>query len=143
MKIESTNPYNKTEILDTFREVNHQLVSDFTVLSPEQFFAPQNGHWSPAQNLVHLIKSARPVTKALKMPRMVLSMTFGRADRPSRTFKVMHATYLQVLAEGLQAPQKFRPDERELPADLAAGQQDLLEKWQAEFHRLQSCIEDL
>lgn len=67
------------------------------------------GKWSPAQQAEHLVKSVRPVTMALRLPKFLLPMLFGKSNRPSRTFEELVAKYQSKLAAGGTASRPFVP----------------------------------
>lgn len=67
------------------------------------------GKWSPAQQAEHLVKSVRPVTLAFTLPKFLLPMIFGKANRPSRTFDELVAKYQAKLASGGTASRPFVP----------------------------------
>lgn len=67
------------------------------------------GKWSPAQQAEHLVKSVKPVTLAFGLPKFMLSMLFGKANRPSRSFDELVARYHERLAAGGRASKPFIP----------------------------------
>ena len=72
------------------------------------FFSRIGSAWSPAETVRHLTKSTRPVVKALRMPRILLRLLFGKARRASMTYDEFCSRYVQALAEGGQAG-RFAP----------------------------------
>jgi hypothetical protein len=82
-------------------------------LSLGDFFAPlADGAWSPADHVRHLTKSVRPVTDALRLPRLLPRLLFGKATRASRSFAQLRSEYRAALAAGGNAG-RFAP--RPLP----------------------------
>jgi len=73
------------------------------------------GKWSPAQQAEHLVKSVRPVTLAFGLPGFVLTMMFGKSNRPSRSFDELVARYHTKLAAGGKSSKPFVPG---VPRDL-------------------------
>ncbi len=69
----------------------------------------QPGKWSPAQQAEHLVKSVRPVSLAFSLPGFVLQMTFGRANRPSRSYDDLISKYKGKLAAGGKSSEPFVP----------------------------------
>lgn len=67
------------------------------------------GKWSPAQQAEHLVKSVRPVTLAFGLPRFLLPLIFGKANRPSRTYDELVSRYKAKLAAGGKASRPFVP----------------------------------
>ena len=103
-------PYGKSEIIEAWSDEYLEVGRFFAAIDGDAFFAAPAGVWSPAENLVHLIRSARPVATALRMPKPLLRLRFGRMDRPSQSFAELRATYLDVaLAGGAVASGGFVP----------------------------------
>ena len=75
------------------------------------------GKWSAAQQVEHLVKSVRPVTMAFALPKFMLPILFGRANRPSRSQDELIDRYKSRLASGGKASRAFIPG---VPDDLHA-----------------------
>ena len=103
-------PYGKSEIIEAWSDEYLEVGRLFASVEGEEFFAAPEGVWSPAENLVHLIRSARPVATALRIPKPLLRLRFGRMERPSQSFAAVRATYVDVaLAGGAVASGAFIP----------------------------------
>jgi hypothetical protein len=74
-----------------------------------QFTSTPNGKWSVGQNIDHLIKSIRPVNLALRLPRFVLRLLFGKPNRKPRTYAALVDRYKEKLAAGGTATGAFIP----------------------------------
>lgn len=74
-----------------------------------QAYLSAPGKWSPAQQAEHLVKSVSPVALAFSLPKFMLSLLFGKANRPSRTFDELVARYQARLAAGGRASKPFVP----------------------------------
>lgn len=100
---------------------NHRLyLSYVNSLSAAQYvFAPE-GRWSAGQQTEHLVRAIRPVTLGLRLPRWLLKLVFGKANRPSRSYDSLVAKYQNALANGGKASKPFQP------SMIAANQQSLL-----------------
>lgn len=103
--------HTRDEILSFVDDVQRQSTAYWSAFPDVEFFAKIGEAWSPAENVRHLAKSIRPVTKALRMPRLVLFFLFGRAGRPSRTYEAMVEHYEATLAKGGDAG-RFAPSQR-------------------------------
>jgi DinB superfamily len=89
---------------------NHTSFVDCLRQLPESTaYYAANGKWSPAQQLEHLIKSVRPVSLAFSLPKLLLPLLFGRANRPSRTQVDLIARYKAKLAAGGKSSRPFIP----------------------------------
>lgn len=105
------------------------------------FFRPLGGGWSPAQNVVHLTKSTRPVATALGLPKWVLGVLFGQARTGSASYAALRARYQEILATGggagrfapreLAAPAEPGPTRARLVGDLAAAVETLARRVEA------------
>lgn len=117
-------PATAQQIIATLQRVEDDSVAYWSGFEPAQFFAKIDGHWSPAENVRHLIKSIRPVTKALGVPRLVLWFKFGKSRRDSQPWPEIQARYRGLLAAGADAG-RFAPSERDEP-DPEAGKARIL-----------------
>ena len=68
------------------------------------------GKWTPVQQLDHIRKSVSPVRMAFTLPKFLLRILFGKANRPSRTYAEVVAKYKSKLEAGGKAPPQFIPD---------------------------------
>jgi len=107
-------PFSAAEIvrdLDAVRAWGADYWSSYDV---GEFFAPLGEAWPPADNVRHLVRSNRPVARALTIPRIILRIRFGVARRPSRSYSALRADYREALGGGLQAgsfaPAPLAPD---------------------------------
>lgn len=75
----------------------------------EKFTDMPGGKWSVGQNLEHLIRSLSPVNLALRLPRFILRMLFGKPNRASRSYLEVVDRYRQRLAAGGKASGRFIP----------------------------------
>ena len=98
-----TEPFTKPEILRDLEAVRAWCAELWGSFEADEFFTPIGEAWSPADNVRHLIKSNRPVARALGLPRSALLLRFGFTLRPSRPYSKLRATYHGALASGLRA----------------------------------------
>lgn len=130
-----SNPRAGAELLAAFEKNQREVADFFSSFPVETFFAQPPGKWSPAENLLHLIKSVSAVTKAMKLPKWCLQLLFGRRARAPRSYQQIKEFYQQTLAAGAQAPERFIPL-IEAAAHSEPGKQALLEKWRAKIDAL-------
>lgn len=89
---------------------NVTVFNDFIAsLDKEQFEATPNGKWSAGQNLDHLIRSIKPLQMAYGLPKFVLGILFGKANRPSKTYDELVNKYKTKLVAGGRASGPFIP----------------------------------
>lgn len=96
-------PSSKDELRRDFAAVRAWSEAFWLAFEPAEFFAPIGEAWSPADNVRHLLKSNRPVVRALKLPKLVLLLRFGVSRRKSRSYSELIATYHEALGGGLTA----------------------------------------
>jgi hypothetical protein len=132
------SPYTKEEMLDAFPIEYETVHAFFRDIPVDLFFAAPPEVWTPADNLVHLIKSCSPMIKALQLPKLVIKARFGLAKHPSRTFTEIRTVYMNVLLTGtLVAPAAYQPQFEE---QTAAEKQKILSKWQEKGSMLTSTL---
>ena len=100
---------NKSEILHELYFGHARFITQITVLPDSEYLQSNNGKWTPEQQLDHIIKSVRPVNLAFGLPRFLLRVVFGKANRPSRTYDELVEKYHAKLAAGYKAPAPFVP----------------------------------
>jgi hypothetical protein len=132
-------PFTGAELVRDFGAVGRWAAELWQSFDTGEFFQPLGDAWSPADNLRHLIKSNRPVARALGVPRLVLLLRFGFARRPSRSYSALRATYHQALAAGLRAgdftPRPLTPGER-----TDEQRREILARWSRTLAELEAAI---
>ena len=124
------SPHTQAQLIAAFERQEAESVAYWRAFDTGAFFRPIGSSWSPAEAVRHLIKSLRPVVKALGIPKIVLRVMFGKSSRPSMTYDGLCARYLQGLAEGGQAG-RFAPSRKSVD-DLEAWRETIM----ADFVRL-------
>jgi hypothetical protein len=119
------DPYTQIEIVNALRALASDGLSFWSGIDPDLFAARLGQAWSPAENVLHLIKSTTPVTKALNLPGPTLITMFGSGGAKSESFEGLRDRYLSLLTGGVDAG-RFAPDEHVPPADHAAWQSELV-----------------
>ncbi|HKO55711.1 MAG TPA: DinB family protein [Thermoanaerobaculia bacterium] len=115
--MDEQSPQTREELLRAFERQEGESLAYWNAFDLDAFFAPIGESWSPAETVRHLVKSIRPVTKALTMNRLMLRLLFGKPRRASVTYDALRARYQQLLAEGGKAG-RFAPSAQSEP-DLA------------------------
>ena len=133
-------PRTRDEIVAALRRLHEESTAYWRAYATEEFFAPIGRAWSPADNVRHLSKSIRAVTKGLGMPRIALFFLFGIARRPSRSYGEVRQAYHGVLAAGGDAG-RFAPSAREAPADLAVWRDEIMAERERAAEALARAIE--
>jgi hypothetical protein len=105
---EPQEPFGGVEIARELRALQARAQDFWSSFSTSGFFQPLGDAWSPADNVRHLLKSNRPVLRALSTPKLLLAVRFGAGLRPSRTYAEVRERYFARLAEGVTAG-RFAP----------------------------------
>lgn len=101
--------YNKEELANALKEKVEAFNNHISNLNEEAFEATPGGKWSAGQNLDHLIRSIRPLQLAYSLPKFILKLLFGKANRPSRSYEELIVKYETKLKAGGRASGQFIP----------------------------------
>ena len=128
--IDSGNPATGTELAAALQRVAAEGTEHLARFDDAAFFAPQGQAWSPAEHLRHLRKTTAPIGAALRAPRLLLWLRFGRHHARSRSFADLRQAYLAALATGGRAG-RFAPTPEAPPPDPAARRREIMHSWDA------------
>jgi len=128
--------HDKPQIISALNEKIDAFNSYITPLGREQFEATPNGKWSAGQNLDHLIRAIKPLQLAYGLPKIALTVLFGKTNRPSRTYDELVTKYKTKLAAGGKASRPFIP-----PTIRFERKDDLVKKYTEQKQKLVSKIE--
>lgn len=96
----------KKQLIQTHTEFTNTIVA----LNESDFLHSAVGNkWNAGQQLQHIVMSVSPLIWALRLPKFVLKMWFGKANRKSRSYDELVSRYKQKLADGGRAPARFSP----------------------------------
>ena len=109
-------PADREELLRSLKRLHGEILAAMGTLQPGVFLAPQGKFWSPADHLRHLVRSIRPLAKALSLPRWILLLRFGVTGRKPASFAEVRDLYRGELAAGAQAG-PYGPPPREPGGD--------------------------
>ena len=106
---ETHDPQSREELSGALAAVHAEAEELFESVPADGFFdRPEDGVWSPGENVIHLIRSVKAVADAMKLPKLVLRVLFG-AGRGSRSYGDVIVTYLSALQGGAKASGRFVP----------------------------------
>ena len=74
--IDLGDPFTKRPLSSTIEKVHDEAALFFATLPADDFFHRPPDAWSPSENLQHLIKSVTSVTRAMKIPKLILRLLF-------------------------------------------------------------------
>ena len=101
--------HDKPQIIAALNEKVEAFNQYISPLNKEQFEVSPNGKWSAGQNLDHLIRAIKPLQIAYTLPKFVLTILFGKTNRPSRTYDELVIKYEAKLTAGGKASRPFIP----------------------------------
>jgi uncharacterized damage-inducible protein DinB len=108
----------KTELITALKDANQRVTNWFTEIPANDFFTRQSDVWSPSDNMDHLIRSVKPLTMALKLPKITLQAMFGKPEKSPLTYEELCQIYRDKIAKGAQASGRYLPNQ-ENPAEKA------------------------
>lgn len=139
--IEFDDPYTKRPLTQALERVQNDITQFFGTLPADIFFYHPGDGWSPAEVLQHLTKCIIPLALAMKMPRPVLGLVFGKHHKISRRFDEISKIYAEKLAAGAESPWIFRPSSKEESGEEPEQQRlQVLKKWEKAAERLLSVV---
>ena len=113
----------------TIQEIQQQLQSaenEFKLfcssLTDEHFFYQQEGKWSPAQQVKHLITATNMACYVFTLPLFFVRLVGGKPNRNSRTYEELVTRYKLKLEQGGRASGKYIPK----PIPSSYGKEKLL-----------------
>ena len=122
----SPDPSKIGEIGAALTAVHEESVAYWRSFKTPTFLAPIGAAWSPSQNVRHLTKSMRAVTRALQMPRFAVLLLFGPVRHAGRSYAEMRELYQARLARGADAG-PYSPGAASPSADPAAERTRVME----------------
>lgn len=138
-KLSSKEPFSKTEIIQVLGDETSAVHDYFAALPEAEFFEAPASVWTPADNLVHLIKSASPVVTALKLPKVALRLRFGKAKHTSRSLAEVRAAYMAFANAGTAiATGGYVP---EVESKSAEERERILQGWVKKNRQLISAVD--
>ena len=105
----SNTLFTKEQLVLRFSQDVALTVFTSAKFSEAQFFAPRLGKWSAAEQVKHLSLAAKPLVLALRLPRLVLSLLFGKAKKGSRSYEAIVSLYESKLKAGAKATGDYIP----------------------------------
>lgn len=101
---------SKPEIISGLEESFEEVASCVEALSDRDFETAPQDKWAPGTQVLHLTRSAEPVNTALRLPRFVPALLFGKSRRPSNDFDWVVSQYRSSLEQGGEASGRYVPE---------------------------------
>lgn len=83
----------KSALLTALRENHQAFLNTFLTISEAQFLACPPDKWTAGQHLEHILRAVNPLALAVRLPKFVLKMMFGKSNRPSKTYEGLVEKY--------------------------------------------------
>lgn len=100
---------NKQEIQDKLQENHKSFTGLIMSLNDQDFLFSQNDKWTAGQQLDHIYRSVAAVKLALTLPKFVIKLIVGKANRSSKDYESLIAKYKLKLEQGGRAGRRFIP----------------------------------
>lgn len=123
------NTYTKESLVLALEKIHQNVTNYFADVPAENLFIRPDDGWSLSDNLDHLVKSVKPIVRAMRLPKEKLQSLFGLASQPSRSFQEIYEVYLQALHNGAQAAGRFLPDQSAPAIEPEEAKTRLLAEW--------------
>jgi hypothetical protein len=78
-------------------------------LSNNALVFAQPNKWSAAQQVQHIYKSVRPLALGLQLPKFIIKLIWGKANRASKSYNELVDKYKQKISLGGKATAPFVP----------------------------------
>jgi hypothetical protein len=100
---------DKSELKAALVKSYQQFINYVDDLTLDEYdFAP-DGKWTAGQQTEHLIKSTSPIVQGLSLPKFMLKLKFGTANRESKTYDELVSKYHMKLEQGGKSTDKYSP----------------------------------
>ena len=133
--------YTKTELIEALKDSSQRAETWFLQIPANEFFRRHGDVWSASDNVDHLIKAVKPITKALKLPKITLQAMFGKAEKPSMPYEEICKIYRDELARGAQASGRYLPNQESPSENAERKKKDLLGQWSKSSAELAAMVE--
>lgn len=127
---------NRKAIIEELIQAIVELKSISEKVDDKTFFEAKNGKWNAAENIEHLILSVKPINMAMKLPKFVLLVLFGKPKSALKSYDEIVALYQKKLHEGAVASRSY------VPKQSKASKKVLVEKLEQQNNQLCSNIQN-
>ncbi|MFN2437646.1 MAG: hypothetical protein ABR503_00500 [Chitinophagaceae bacterium] len=91
-----TNKMTKQVIIKMLLENHQKFTAYVSLLNDREFdFSLQNEKWTAGQQADHINRSISPLNLALRLPKWLIKLLFGKANRPSKNYEELVKKYLK------------------------------------------------
>ena len=100
---------DKQTIKNKLYESHNSFISYLDELTNEEFLSSKNDKWTAGQQLEHIYLGVKPVRQIFSLPKFLLKLIWGQANRKSKSYEDLVKKYLQKLENGRRAAGRFIP----------------------------------
>lgn len=100
--------HTKEEIIENLQRVFGDVNEFLNQITEEQFVLAPEGKWSNGQQVIHLIRSIKPIAVLLQGDITQIE-AFGKLKRTPWDYDTLVQNYLNALNSGGKAPKAFEP----------------------------------
>ncbi len=123
---------HKDEIIQNLEIASHDFSHFCASIDQESFFRQPAEKWSVAQNVKHLITSARITRLAFTLPKFIVRIYAGKPNRTSRSYDELINKYKLKLQQGGKASGRFIPEK--------ISSNGKKEKWLLDYDRVMKSL---
>ncbi len=104
-------------------KTNEEKLKALFTSQPTAFWEKKpEGKWSAGQHVIHLVQSTAPLLKALRLPKFLLKLRFGKSSRLSRDYNEVTQRYEEKLAAA--GPGVVGPFSRNMPESTSSESEE-------------------
>jgi len=100
---------NKQQIIQQLQQNHFAFIDYIESMDTREFMYQHANKWTAGQQLQHINLSVRPLALALFLPKFVIRIIAGKANRPSRSYEHIVNKYKQQIAGGAKASAPYTP----------------------------------
>ena len=119
----------KSDLIAALKDSNQGGGNWFREIPADDFFTRRGEAWSSSDNVDHLIRSVKPITLALKLPKITLQTMFGKPEKSSMTYEELCKIYRDAIAAGAQASGRYLPNQESPSDNSETRKKELLAQW--------------
>lgn len=127
----------KKEMLSHLEQKRNEFTNFCAGINNDNFFRQPAEKWSVAQNVTHLITSAKMTSLAFRLPKFIVRFYSGKPNRKSRSYDDLVAKYKLKLDQGGRASGRFVAK----PVTADTGKEKILASFTKAMERLQFAID--
>ena len=125
---------NKEDIVSNLEKKHNSLVDWLQNQDDNKWQEGPEGKWTTGQQALHLLQSIKPLNDALSMPKLLLKLKFGKANRELRNYDAIVKRYQERLVD---AQGKTFKGSKNMKVPTLNEKEYILNRLQAENKKLQ------